>query len=843
MKQTSEGPAPGALRPLCIVLVAGVLALVSSLPSVASTRQQVVAAMSATYVHGVDAALAAAVVGPEDVPVLLELLADRTFPRRDNVVAFLAHRGGAEAAAGLVAFLSQRVDKTIPEEDRAALLAPQALGLIAARNEPTALSALLDMTAADAGRRYRALSRRDRLRAALLGLARSRRTEARARMQALASAPETARAAETAAELMAHLDGGAGSSADPSAPVPQVQDTQTQTHDSGLTFANHVDVTLPMTNARLDEVLAASTIAFGRVDYPDDVSCCTIFHRTGTAASFGTAGDGLDMVDTDTVQDAVFADTAGRVKVVREISFCGGLVSMNIIGCAENPGDSMIVERLSSVPLEATLWMHEYGHNVGLAHVVDTRNVMAPSLASTGQGLITQTQCDAYHNPPVAAAQTPVNVGSCADADADGVHDGSAACGDGTTDPNEECDDGNNTDGDCCSSECYFEYFNSCADDSDTCTADYCGGAGGSCVHTPNGSCPACQNVVAIPAQGGTFAFQTTGTSTQTPSACDTSVSGSAPEVVLAWTPTATGTALVNYCDADFDALLSTRRDDCTTGQQLFCTDICFIAMNVTAGTTYFLSVDGNNGTSGGFTIVVDPPAVCGDGTQSFGEECDDGNVIPDDGCTDQCTICGNDIVSPPEECDDGNLDDGDECSSECRLVCPPSPLNGCRLPAPEKGSIKLQDKFPDDKDSLAWSWAKGAITPKDDYGDPTTTDAYQFCLYDGGGLRSSNTIQPGGTCGARPCWSEKDTSFTYKNKTLAPNGISQLSLKEGLVPEKASIKLKGKKGLLEIPNDLSNLSSPVRGQIRRPGGPCWETVFTAPFKLQTSEKFQDKSD
>jgi cysteine-rich repeat protein len=64
------------------------------------------------------------------------------------------------------------------------------------------------------------------------------------------------------------------------------------------------------------------------------------------------------------------------------------------------------------------------------------------------------------------------------------------------------------------------------------------------------------------------------------------------------------------------------------------------------------------------------PPPGCGNGRVDFGETCDDGNDIADDGC-DQCVAdatCGNGRIDLDEQCDDGNVIDGDGCSSECRV-------------------------------------------------------------------------------------------------------------------------------------------------------------------------------
>jgi cysteine-rich repeat protein len=61
------------------------------------------------------------------------------------------------------------------------------------------------------------------------------------------------------------------------------------------------------------------------------------------------------------------------------------------------------------------------------------------------------------------------------------------------------------------------------------------------------------------------------------------------------------------------------------------------------------------------------------------GEECDDNNLDPTDGCTEACTTCGNSTITPPETCDDGNLITGDGCDANCResgcgnsLIVPP---------------------------------------------------------------------------------------------------------------------------------------------------------------------------
>jgi cysteine-rich repeat protein len=101
-------------------------------------------------------------------------------------------------------------------------------------------------------------------------------------------------------------------------------------------------------------------------------------------------------------------------------------------------------------------------------------------------------------------------------------------------------------------------------------------------------------------------------------------------------------------------------------------------------------------------SFIDAPPPGCGDGIVQAGEECDDSNVLPGDGCSPTCTIetgacgdgtvdpseqcdppdgitcdnqcqsipiaCGDRIVQPGEQCDDGNTLPGDGCSPACAI-------------------------------------------------------------------------------------------------------------------------------------------------------------------------------
>jgi hypothetical protein len=177
--------------------------------------------------------------------------------------------------------------------------------------------------------------------------------------------------------------------------------------------------------------------------------------------------------------------------------------------------------------------------------------------------------------------------------------------------------------------------------------------------------------------------------------------------------------------------------------------------------------------------------------------------------------------------------------------ACGAAPAAGCRTPAvPQKATLTLRDAPPgdDDKDQLAWAWLGGAVTPLDDFGDPLATTSYALCLYDGAGFLGSTSVPAGGTCAGKPCWKAGSTSIRYADRDRTSGGIGSVLLKEGLVPAKARILVKGKGALLAMPA-LAGLTSPVTVQLTN-GATCWEAVYSFPPALTLDpDRFRDRAD
>ena len=205
-----------------------------------------------------------------------------------------------------------------------------------------------------------------------------------------------------------------------------VADTQSKVHNGPLTYANHPAIPSVMTDARLDTILNEANLRLGRSDFTGDVSCCTTASRSGTQRTFGSVADGLDIIGNQIELEAVLNNTTARVHVVRTINYCGG-PGTNILGCAWVGGNGISLVRMTDLGSEAVLWIHEYGHNTGLLHSLDSRGIMYGVDTGANNGLV-QSECNTYHNPVPGAGQTVVDTGTCGDLDLDEIYNGFDNC-------------------------------------------------------------------------------------------------------------------------------------------------------------------------------------------------------------------------------------------------------------------------------------------------------------------------------------------------------------------------------------------------------------------------------
>jgi cysteine-rich repeat protein len=195
-----------------------------------------------------------------------------------------------------------------------------------------------------------------------------------------------------------------------------------------------------------------------------------------------------------------------------------------------------------------------------------------------------------------------------------------ATCGNGTLEGNEECDDGNNGASDGCNATCQFE--------------------GSACVprETPGVASESIESCVC-----------------STDSFCCSN----------AWDSPCVNTA-INSCGVNCGDECTPHSGpgsndpqvtQCVCAADSFCCEVAWDTTCVTVAES---------------SCSACVPPVCGNAILEAGEQCDDGNLSGNDGCSSLCAIenaiCGNHAVEVGEECDDGGTGSGDGCSSSCQF-------------------------------------------------------------------------------------------------------------------------------------------------------------------------------
>lgn len=162
---------------------------------------------------------------------------------------------------------------------------------------------------------------------------------------------------------------------------------------------------------------------------PFDRACCTRLARTLPVSTFGTPGDGRDVLDSLAEQnDFNSAGSPGsHAFLIDSMTYCGGAAPTSI-GCAERPscngngGDDpnlwmvVTVDALDDGIL-AAVTAHERGHNACLVHVTNAEcQLMQGTVFSPGLGgCLAASECTNYR-----AARTTTSSGQTCSCHTDG---------------------------------------------------------------------------------------------------------------------------------------------------------------------------------------------------------------------------------------------------------------------------------------------------------------------------------------------------------------------------------------------------------------------------------------
>jgi hypothetical protein len=328
-------------------------------------------------------------------------------------------------------------------------------------------------------------------------------------------------------------------------------------------YSIHVDVASQVDLAELRVYLAEATQLLQHDQGDEDIGCCMSL-QADSLVVFGTPGDGLDVIEDADGFNAL----QGRRAIVQTISWCGSY-NPSLVGCAEQPGDTLVVGLDAGVWLLSRVIAHERGHNATLAHRDENCALMSPSL-DYGDSCVNRAECWAFRQ---LLAGTSVS-GAC---DCMGPAVGDPVDADGTP-----------------------------------CVSD---GAAGTC-HTgglcdPEPANDACAQATPLT---GTVALvdENYNASSDGVSTC----SAGTGDVWYRYTPLCTGELRIDTCDSSIDLQVSAQKS-CTPGSsnELVCTRECepfpagcrasgaCASTLVQAGTPVYLRVASDAGGTGPFAL------------------------------------------------------------------------------------------------------------------------------------------------------------------------------------------------------------------------------------------------
>ena len=162
--------------------------------------------------------------------------------------------------------------------------------------------------------------------------------------------------------------------------------------------------TVGLSDSEADRILEDMGTVLRRVDpsanpATPDVSTRIRFIRSGPVQVLPANVPAV--IQTQSQLNSLFLAGSG-VKIVRRIRFCSG-PGGSIIGCAPIGINQVNIAAIPfDDPLESILWVHEYGHNVGLNHRTNDNNaIMFPSIGSN-RLVVNQFESNRFLNGPEA---------------------------------------------------------------------------------------------------------------------------------------------------------------------------------------------------------------------------------------------------------------------------------------------------------------------------------------------------------------------------------------------------------------------------------------------------------
>jgi hypothetical protein len=184
------------------------------------------------------------------------------------------------------------------------------------------------------------------------------------------------------------------------------------------------------------------------------------------------------------------------------------------------------------------------------------------------------------------------------------------------------------------------------------------------------------------------------------------------------------------------------------------------------------------------------------------------------------------------------------------QVACDAVPLVGCLQSAKAKFSLH-DDPVKDNKNKVIWSFVRGDNATFEDLGDPTATDAFSVCLYDGRAGVPELIMEQQVLAGAN--WrTQANNGFGFGDRSRVQDGVQILRVAAGRggAPGPSKLKVVARGDLIpflelgKLPNSALTMMATdpsVIVQLVNTSGTCWSNEFSSPPVRNTNKAYRAK--